>query len=47
MTPEEKRQYDKDYRKYGFGRHADKRYRLKHLAEIRAKDRERKRRKRK
>lgn len=42
MTLEEKRLYDKEYREYGFGRHADKRYRLKHLAEIRAKDRARK-----
>ena len=42
MTREEKIAYDLEYRKQGFGRAADRRYRLKHLAEIRAKDRARK-----
>ena len=37
------RQYLHDYRADGFGAVCDMRYRLKHLEEIRAKDRERRR----
>ena len=43
MTKEERQQYNREYREEGFGSSADRRYRLKHLREIRKKDRERKR----
>lgn len=42
MTPEEKRQYAREYRAEGFGRDADRRYRLRWLEKIRAKDKARK-----
>lgn len=43
MTKEERKAYDAEYRAQGFGRIRDKRYRLKHLADIRERDRARKR----
>jgi hypothetical protein len=49
MTEDERREYMRkylrEYRREGFGAIIDARYRLKHLEEIRAKDRERKRKK--
>lgn len=42
MTPEERRKYAREYRAEGFGRDADRRYRLRWLEKIRAKDRARK-----
>lgn len=42
MTPEERKQYNKDYRAAGFGRLADKRYRKRHAEQIRERDRARK-----
>lgn len=46
MTPEERKQYNAQYRREGYGRNGDARYRAKNLQEIRAKDRARKRKKR-
>ena len=43
MTPEQRRQYMREYRAEGFGKYADKEYRKRHGDLIRAKDRERKR----
>ena len=42
MTREERKQYAKEYRECGAGRMVDKAYRMRHLLEIRAKDRARK-----
>lgn len=46
MTPEEQRKYAQQYRRDGYGRNADARYRAKWAERIRAKDRARKREKR-
>ena len=46
MTPEEKRKYAERYRREGYGRNADARYREKWADVIRARDRMRKRLKR-
>lgn len=46
MTPEEQRKYAQQYRRDGYGRNADARYRAKWAERIRAKDRARKRAKR-
>ena len=46
MTPEEKRKYAERYRREGYGRNADARYREKWADVVRARDRMRKRLKR-
>lgn len=46
MTPEEKREYNKQYRAEGYGANADARYRERWRDKVRAKDRMRKRDKR-
>lgn len=46
MTPEEKRAYDRQYRKDGYGANADARYRERWREKIREYDRQRKRDKR-
>lgn len=47
MTKEERRQYDKEYRREGFGKINDARYRAAHREEFNRKARERMRAKRK
>ena len=42
MTPEERRQYAREYRQCGKGAVIDALYRMRHLEEIRSKDRARK-----
>ena len=42
MTKEERKAYDLEYRLKGFRKEANRRYRLRHLLELRAKDRARK-----
>lgn len=39
MTQEEHREYSKRYREEGYGKNADWRYRVKHAAELREKNR--------
>ena len=46
MTPDERKEYAAQYRRDGYGKNADARYRAKNLLRIRAKDRARKRAKR-
>lgn len=46
MTPEEAREYAQQYRREGYGRNADARYRERWAEKIRARDRMRKRDKR-
>lgn len=43
MNKEERQEYNKQYRREGYGANGDARYRQKWLDKIRAKDRERKR----
>ena len=40
MTPEEKREYNRQYRAQGFGANADARYRAAHIDEVRQRVRE-------
>lgn len=46
MTTEEKREYNAQYRREGYGANGDARYRIKHLHEYRKKNSERMARKR-